>query len=61
MVTGNVYPEVERKLPQYPNKTPRAVFRNLGERDLRRAGGGGRAGDRRGTLQPRLRLRGFRQ
>ena len=32
MVTGNVYPEVERKLPQYPNKTPRAVFRNLGNR-----------------------------
>jgi hypothetical protein len=30
MVTGNVYPEVERKLPQYPNKTPRALFRNLG-------------------------------
>jgi hypothetical protein len=32
MVTGNVYPEVERKVPQYPNKTPRAVFRNLGDR-----------------------------
>lgn len=32
MVTGNVYPEVERKLPQYANKTPRAVFRNLGDR-----------------------------
>ncbi|HMH06341.1 MAG TPA: CRTAC1 family protein, partial [Terriglobales bacterium] len=30
MVTGNVYPEVERKLLQYANKTPRAVFRNLG-------------------------------
>ena len=30
MVTGNVYPEVERKLPQYPSKTPRALFRNLG-------------------------------
>jgi hypothetical protein len=30
MVTGNVYPEVERKLPQYANETPRAVFRNLG-------------------------------
>jgi hypothetical protein len=30
MVSGNVYPEVERKLPQYPNKSPRAVFRNLG-------------------------------
>ncbi len=29
MVTGNVYPEVEEKLPQYPNKSPRAVFRNL--------------------------------
>jgi enediyne biosynthesis protein E4 len=30
MVTGNVYPEVERTLAQYPNKSPRAVFRNLG-------------------------------
>jgi enediyne biosynthesis protein E4 len=30
ITTGNVYPEVERKLPQYQNKTPRAVFRNLG-------------------------------
>jgi enediyne biosynthesis protein E4 len=32
MVTGSVYPEVERTLPQYANKTPRAVFRNLGNR-----------------------------
>jgi hypothetical protein len=31
VVTGNVYPEVERKLPQYANATPRAVFRNLGD------------------------------
>jgi enediyne biosynthesis protein E4 len=31
MVTGHVYPEVERRLPQYPNKTPRVVFRNLGQ------------------------------
>jgi hypothetical protein len=30
MVTGHVYPQAERTLPQYPNKTPRAVFRNLG-------------------------------
>jgi enediyne biosynthesis protein E4 len=30
MVTGHVYPQVERSLPEYPNKTPRAVFRNLG-------------------------------
>ena len=30
MVTGNVYPQVEKVLPQFPTKTPRAVFRNLG-------------------------------
>jgi hypothetical protein len=30
MVSGSVYPEVERKLPQYANKNPRSVFRNLG-------------------------------
>jgi hypothetical protein len=29
-VTGNVYPEVEHRLPQYANKTPRLLFRNLG-------------------------------
>jgi hypothetical protein len=29
-VTGGVYPEVERKLPQFPYKTPRVLFRNLG-------------------------------
>jgi hypothetical protein len=31
MVSGHVYPEIEKRLPQYPNKTPRAVFRNLGK------------------------------
>jgi len=32
-VTGNVYPEVERVLVQYPHRSPRIVFRNLrGER-----------------------------
>ena len=30
LVTGSVYPEVERKLPQYPYKTQRVLFRNLG-------------------------------
>jgi hypothetical protein len=34
MVTGNVYPEVGRKLPQYPYKTPRVVFRNLGNQSF---------------------------
>jgi enediyne biosynthesis protein E4 len=28
-VTGNVYPEVERQLPQYPHRGPRIVFRNV--------------------------------
>ena len=27
-VTGNVYPEIERHLPQYPHRGPRVVFRN---------------------------------
>ncbi|MBV8819479.1 MAG: CRTAC1 family protein [Acidobacteriaceae bacterium] len=30
LVTGNVYPEIEKKLASYPWKTPRVVFRNLG-------------------------------
>ena len=30
MVTGGVYPEVEKKVLDYPYKTPRVVFRNLG-------------------------------
>jgi hypothetical protein len=30
IVSGSVYPEVEKTLPQYPDKGPRIVFRNLG-------------------------------
>jgi hypothetical protein len=30
-VTGNVYPEIERLLPQYAHRGPRVVFRNTGE------------------------------
>jgi hypothetical protein len=30
-VTGNIYPEVEKKFPHIPMKTPRVLFRNLGE------------------------------
>ncbi len=30
IVTGGVYPEVEAKLPAYPVKGPRIIFRNLG-------------------------------
>jgi hypothetical protein len=29
-VTGSVYPEVEKQFPQYPDKSPRILFRNLG-------------------------------
>ena len=31
LVTGSVYPEVERTMPAYPFRTPRLVFRNLGD------------------------------
>ncbi len=31
IVTGNVYPGIERRLPAYPYRTPRLVFRNLGD------------------------------
>jgi hypothetical protein len=30
VVTGSVYPEVEGHFPEYPLKTPRYIFRNLG-------------------------------
>jgi enediyne biosynthesis protein E4 len=30
VMTGSIYPEVEAKWPQYPLRTPRLVFRNLG-------------------------------
>ncbi len=30
VVTGSVYPEVEKAFPSYPLKTPRFIFRNLG-------------------------------
>jgi enediyne biosynthesis protein E4 len=31
VVTGNVYPEVEKVYPQLPYKGPRMIFRNLGD------------------------------
>jgi hypothetical protein len=30
VVTGSVYPEVAKQLPQYPDKGPRILFRNMG-------------------------------
>ena len=31
IATGSVYPELEKRLPAYPFRTPRLVFRNLGD------------------------------
>jgi hypothetical protein len=31
VVTGSVYPEVEKKYPEYRHRTPRFLFRNLGD------------------------------
>jgi enediyne biosynthesis protein E4 len=31
MVTGTVYPQLEKTLPNYPTMTPRVLFRNLGD------------------------------
>ena len=44
--------EVERTLPQYPNKTPRAVFRNLGDGIFEELHGGSRPGGGGASLQP---------
>jgi hypothetical protein len=33
VVTGSVYPEVGRVIPEYPYKTPRLIFRSLGEQN----------------------------
>lgn len=30
MTSGSVYPQIEKTLPQFPNRGPRVVFRNLG-------------------------------
>jgi hypothetical protein len=59
-VTGSVYPEVEAKLPEYPFKTPRVIFRNLGD-GVRGIDGPGGTGSGGGARQPRLRVRRFRQ
>ena len=48
-VTGRVYPEVEKKLPHYPHRTPRVVFRNLG-------GGANSRNSRRGRTWNRGKL-----
>jgi enediyne biosynthesis protein E4 len=44
IVAGSVYPEVEKRLPQYSDKCPRILFRNLGDgtfEELREQAGSG--------------------
>ena len=59
--TGNVYPEIEALLPQYPHRSPKIVFRNLRRRSLRGRLRPQRAGRHRAALEPRRRVRGLRQ
>jgi hypothetical protein len=40
-VTGSVYPDIEKKLPQYPAKSPRILFRNLGNGTFEEIGDAG--------------------
>ena len=61
VVTGSVYPEVERKLSQYPNKTPARGVPESGQRHVRRARGRGWTRCCGDTLQPRVRVRRLRQ
>ena len=59
-VTGNVYPEVERILPQQPHRGPRVVFRNTGGSTFRERHHAERR--RLGpALEPRRRVRRRRQ
>ena len=61
IVTGSVYPEVERKLPDYPYKTPRIVFRNLGNGTFEELGEEAGPAIRRSSFEPRLRFWRLRQ
>jgi len=40
-VSGSVYPELEKKLPHYPDKCPRTALRNLGTGSFQRVTEGG--------------------
>jgi hypothetical protein len=52
MATGSVYPQLEAKLPQFPNKGPRVVFRNLGDGSFEELIGRSWARSFRHALQP---------
>ena len=57
LVTGGVYPELAVKLPAYPMKTPRVIFRNLGNGRFEELLDDGGRGDRpRRTVAAVVRL-----
>ena len=60
-VTGHVYPEIERHLPQYPHRGPRMVFQGAGRPAVRGRVRAQRAGGHRPALEPRRRLRRLRR
>jgi hypothetical protein len=40
-VSGSVYPELEKQLPNYPDKCPRTILRNLGDGIFQKLAGAG--------------------
>ncbi len=58
--TGMVYPEVERKFPEYPYKTPSVFFRNLGDGKFEELLDRSRPRHCRSAFQPRRGFRRFR-
>ena len=61
LVTGSVHPELEAKLPSFPAKTPRVVFRKSGQWPFRGVDRRGWPGSSRAAHEPGLRFRRFRQ
>ena len=61
LVTGTVYPELEKVYAKYPARSPRIVFRNQRRRNFSGAGRGNRCRHIRPPLEPRLCFRRLRQ
>ena len=60
-VTGNVYPEIEQLLPQYPHRGPRIVFRNMDGVRFEDVDRGERPRRGQPALEPRRSVRRRRQ
>ena len=60
VVTGSPYPGIEKHLPAMADRTPRVIFRNLGNGKFEELLDGAGPGVVGTAFQPRLRLRRFR-